>query len=125
MTDSTSRTTPRQPKMVIQPPKYNGKGDVTFFLEEFERAGNGNGWDDKQRLEMLPNFLTDSAKSWYRVYTDDLRNSTAVAPTWKEFKEALEAAFEVTAKTVKYRIMLNNRNQGPSEVESYYYNVMD
>jgi len=103
-------------KMVICSPKYTGGCYVNLLMEEFDRAANANGLEEKQKLEMLPNFLIDSAKGWYRVYVDELKNSGANAPTWTILKKKLSEAVEVVASSLKYRVMLNNRKQGTNAV---------
>jgi len=112
-------------KMLIQHPKFMGMGDVAIFLEEFERSSVSNNWDEKQKLEMIPNFLTETAKSWYRVYTAGLKTSGSAASNWKEFKEVLCEAFQIVASKTKYRIQLRKRRQAPDEVEGYYYEILD
>jgi len=61
--------TAKATKLIIHPPKFNGEGEVKFFLKDFERASNANGWNEKTKLEMLPNFFTGAAATWCRTYT--------------------------------------------------------
>jgi len=112
-------------KITIRPPIYSGESDVNTFIEAFESAAKSNHWNDQQRLDLLPNFLTEGAKDWYQVFTHDLRVSAAATPTWIELKDILTKAFEVVASSLKYKILLDNRKQGPYEVEKYYYDVLN
>jgi hypothetical protein len=53
---------PRPSPTTIKPPKFDGKGDVEFFIEQFEAVSDANEWSRLVQLLQLRESLQGSAQ---------------------------------------------------------------
>ena len=65
------------PRSEIWPPTFNGEGDLTLFLKQFEDVADANGWTRVQRTLHLRSQLAGDAQGCghgdnYREIVDDL-----------------------------------------------------
>ena len=65
------------PKSEIRPPTFNGEGDLTLFLKQFEDVADANGWTRVQRTLHLRSQLAGDAQGCghgddYQEIVDDL-----------------------------------------------------
>ena len=65
------------PRSEIRPPTFNGEGDLTLFLKQFEDVADANGWTRVQRTLHLRSQLAGEAQGCghgdsYQEIVDDL-----------------------------------------------------
>ena len=65
------------PRSEIRPPTFNGEGDLTLFLKQFEDVADANGWTRVQRTLHLRSQLAGDAQGCghgddYQEIVDDL-----------------------------------------------------
>ena len=56
---SLSNSTPRSE---IRPPTFNGEGNLTLFLKQFEDVADANGWTRVQQIMHLRSQLAGEAQ---------------------------------------------------------------
>ena len=79
---------------VFKAPKYNGTGDIEYFLDQFNEVAEANRWDDASTLIHLRESLKDEARECGRSPTqqgveDRLRNRFGLTPREARAKLAL------------------------------------
>ena len=82
------------PAPAFKAPKYNGTGDVEYFLDQFNEVAEANRWDDTSTLIHLQESLKDEARECGRSPTlqgveDRLRNRFGLTPREARAKLAL------------------------------------
>ena len=76
LTQALKLSTPA-PRSEIRPPTFNGEGDLTLFLKQFEDVADANGWTRVQRTLHLRSQLAGDAQGCghgddYQEIVDDL-----------------------------------------------------
>ena len=66
-----NRKNPHYSNFNTQPNKqlrdFSGEGeDVLDWLDDFQAMAKASDWDDKTMMQILPSYLTGTAKRWYR-----------------------------------------------------------
>ena len=62
LTQALERIGERAPRATFKAPKYDGVGDVEYFLNQFHKVAEANHWDDASTLIHLRESLKDEAK---------------------------------------------------------------
>jgi hypothetical protein len=122
---TTMATDTFKAKFKMSPPLFGGsyKEDVRDWVDKFERAARINSWmKEEEQARFFPCFLTGSANIWY----ENLDHAKTLDMTkFKELKDALIRAFDVTKIHDALEYELRNRRQQPDEeVSHYYYDVI-
>ena len=84
----------RAPAPVFKAPKYNGTGDVEYFLDQFTEVAEANGWDDASTLIHLRESLKDEARECGR------------SPTLQGVEDRLRTRFGLTPREARAKLAL-------------------
>ena len=57
------------PREVFKAPKYNGSGDIEYYIDQFLEVANANGWTDEAALIHLRGCLKGKARDCGRAVT--------------------------------------------------------
>ena len=100
----------------IQPTPFYGKptNDLLSFISHFKRFSNFCGWNDDQRLRVLPLYRQGNASSWYVSFH---------AETFKSYNDlvaALKAHFSNPASIWLWCQQFSARKQEEHEFLSNY-----
>lgn len=77
----------------FKPPEFDGKGDVEYFIRQFNDVAGANDWNDRSALLHLRTVLKDSAKDCGK--SDDLDGAFT----------ALRARFGTSPKEARSRLL--------------------
>jgi hypothetical protein len=92
---------PRPAPTTIKPPKFDGKGDVEFFIEQFEAVSDANEWSRLVQLLQLRESLQGSAQDCGKGHTIN------------EIYQHLRTRYSLTPKEA--RSQLNSLKKNPQQ----------
>jgi hypothetical protein len=91
--------------------------DVTSWLTYLEELFDAAEQKSEERLTLVPMYLADDAKQWYRIHRP--------YSSWSDFKHALVYTFTSSTPQLKTSTQLYNRSQALNEsVPTSYFGVM-
>ncbi|KAL4119689.1 hypothetical protein QTP88_012478 [Uroleucon formosanum] len=92
--------------MVIKPDSFSGKGILSFFCKQYEKAAEVNNWDDKEKIKFLSICLKDTANT----FLENLENIKKDW-TWKNLKNEFLNEFQPIGYFILLKNKLENRRQ--------------
>ena len=69
LTQALERIGERAPRATFKSPKYDGTGDVEYFLDQFHEVAEANHWDNASTLIHLRESLKEEARECGRSQT--------------------------------------------------------
>lgn len=98
----------------LKPDHFNGSGDATAWIENFEHFSTLMNWTDEEKCTGFPLFLRSQALSWYQSLPKEQKN------TWKAVKDSFAVRYEGKGhKWVKARELQNRRLLPGESLDSY------
>jgi len=92
-------------KTFAKPEKFNGQGDITKFLKQYDIAATINGWNNAKKLEYIPLYLKDMAFDFY--YNSKFTN-------WENFKELITDRFTEIREIYEIKLSQRKKKEGES-----------
>lgn len=111
-----TRLVPRGPK--LRPFDGTSAGRIGRFLEDYEEYATSYNWYEGKMLRKIPMYLTNAAKTWYRLNVRDRISERRLR--WKGFKDEITRYFFPCRFQLYLREQLRARNQQPRESVSNY-----
>ena len=84
----------RAPAPAFKAPKYNGTGDVEYFLDQFSEVAEANRWGDASTLIHLREGLKDEARE------------CGQSPTLQGIEDRLRTRFGLTPREARAKLAL-------------------
>ena len=116
---------------VRNPENYNAATPVDEWIQRYNQIATVNGWNDEQKLLLLPLYLEGTPASWYEMWeSQERRNVTVmraeIPRTWEMASAAMRKAFDHTIPDQQHwQAKLNLRIQGESEsLQDYALDVL-
>lgn len=91
---------------------------ISRFSEDFEEAADFYNWDEKEKSKKIPTFLSEGAKTGYRLYVKELISKETL--NWTAFKDAIIDYFLPSPYESYLREQLRNRIQRLGETVTSY-----
>jgi hypothetical protein len=112
-------------RIAIRPQDFNGSpdDDVTRYIEKFDRIAEANGWNEQDKLQVLPCYLGGAAADRYNLFDKTPPDGVS---RWQHTTDKLKQAFKKPGEIDLFDVQLRNRLQGAGEpVQSYYFAVLN
>lgn len=108
----------------FQPTPFSGgpTENVKDFFQQYDLIGQINQWNDTRKLQLLPFYLTGTAK----IILDNLTRQHQTDLTWDIVKTEFKKTFSKVANTIALEMTLNARKQRIDEtIVQYIASVED
>ena len=94
--------------------EYDGKisAEAIDFVENYEEITTSRGWDDDRRYKSFNQYLSNSAKNWYKLF---VKKTTTPPADWAALKQAFVDYHVPTDRTVALREQMIKRKQSKNE----------
>ena len=105
------------PTTIAVPTPFSS-GDIVEWLDRYVTCADANGWNEQQRLQRLPPYLSGQANLLYRRLQDNERD------TWAHLRANLIAQFYPaetrTARTIEFHTTRHNAGE---TIDAYAYRL--
>ena len=104
----------------VEIPKFNGNiPDAFEWHREFMRITESKRWTDEDRMKNIPNYLTDSAKTWFNaMYRTGMQ--------WPQFMTLFHELYIPDDTIQRFKMEFNTaRQRGTETATQYFYRVIE
>jgi hypothetical protein len=112
----------RPVRVAVVPPKFNGlrNQDPQFWVQNFNRCADSNGWTESIKLKQFPSYLTDKALLWYSARTQERERLNLPKWDWATLKEEFlncNGNIKLRKAAAEYRLLGTRQKPNQSAYE--------